>query len=92
MGLNLQYDDELHLNIGAHFWCEWFPCDQEAVVDEYRDAVEGFLDGRYRVVDYFKGHKCYKSELQGTENGRWQSVATSRHLGGWSLPWARSAS
>ena len=68
--LNLQNEDELHLNIGPHFWCEWFSCERAEVVADYVDSVAGFLAGRYRVVDFYRGRGCYKSQLQAMDGGR----------------------
>jgi hypothetical protein len=39
--LNHQNADELHLNVGEHFWVEWFPCGD--------DEVFASTVGRYEV-------------------------------------------
>jgi hypothetical protein len=87
--LNLQNEDELHLCIGPHFWCEWFPCKRAEVVEEYFDAVSGFIAGRHRVVDFYRGDGCSKSLLQRADNGAWKTLASSSHLGGGGWPWSR---
>jgi hypothetical protein len=87
--LNLQDEDELHLGIGLHFWCEWFPCARAEVVADYFDAVAGFLYGRYRVVDFYRGPGCYKSQLQGTDGARMEVIANSIHLGAGGWHWMK---
>ena len=87
--LNLQNEDELHLCIGPHFWCEWFPCNRAEVAEEYFDAVSGFIAGRHSVVDFYRGDRCSKSLLQRADEGAWKTVASSRHLGGGGWPWSR---
>jgi hypothetical protein len=75
VGLGLQNQDELHLYIG-HLWMEWFPCTNRDRVEEYLDAVTGFLSGRYRVLEHYRRTKCYKAQLQKPENGKWRTIAT----------------
>lgn len=87
--LNLQGEDELHLNISPHFWYEWFPCERAEVLADYFDAVAGFLSGRYRVVDFYRGRGCYKSQLQLVEEGRIKVIANSIHLGAGGWPWTK---
>lgn len=87
--LNLQNEDELHLNISPHFWCEWFSCERAEVVEDYHDAVAGFLSGRYRVVDFYRGQGCYKSQLQAMDGDRWKATARSIHLGAGGWPWQK---
>ena len=36
---NLQNADELHFNIGDHFWMEWFPCGDEEMFELYCRAL-----------------------------------------------------
>jgi hypothetical protein len=84
--LNLQNEDELHLNIGKYFWCEWFSCEKECVVQDYLDSVIGFIEGTYRVVDYFSGSTCYKSVLEKKEKDLWQPYASSIHVHGYVWP------
>ena len=75
INLNLQ-GDELHLSV-ASFWCEWIPCTDAKVVANYKKAVIGYIRGDYRILEYSKGKRVYKSKLQAYENGKWSTVATS---------------
>lgn len=82
--LNLQNKDELHLSV-ENFWLEWFPCTEPSRVDHYIDAVSGFISGKYRVLEHYRGKRCIKAELQApSEDGGWATVGTSIHIG---LPW-----
>jgi len=80
VNLNLQNRDELHFSVG-NFWLEWFPCTELSKVEAYIDAVSGFLAGRYRVLEYYRGNKCVKAELQApSPGGGWETKGTSVHL------------
>ena len=74
VNLNLQNRDELHFSVG-NFWLAWFPCTDEAITEAYVDAVSGFLAGRYRVLEHYRGGKCVKAELQAPgAAGDWQTI------------------
>lgn len=90
VNLNLQNRDELHFSV-EKFWLEWFPCTDHSTVEAYIDAVLGFLSGRYRILEHYRGKKCTKAELQmPLESGDWKTIGTTHH---WvlSLSWQRSA-
>ena len=87
--LNLQNEDELHLCIGGHFWCEWFPCTRAEVAEDYFDVISGFITARYRILDFYRGEGCSKSLLQREDHGRWKTITSSRHLGGGGWPWSK---
>ena len=81
--VNLQ-GDELHLNVGEHFWLEWFPCTDQKVADAYVEAVKGILSGRLRILETYRGKKIVKSELQFPEKNMWVIKGTYAH--GFNLP------
>src|SRR6185437_2947131 len=54
--LSLQNNDELHFSV-ENFWLEWFPCTKREEVDVYIDAVSGFLSGKYRIFEHYRGKK-----------------------------------
>jgi hypothetical protein len=72
--LCLQDYDELGFRAG-HFYCEWFPCTRSTKVEKYLDAVTGFLVGKYRILEYYRGVKCYKAKLQKPEGDHWRTIA-----------------
>src|SRR5690606_27870352 len=82
VNLNLQNRDELHFSV-SHFWLEWFPCTTPDRVDEYIKAVTGFLSGDSRIVEYHRGEKCVKAELQSPVAAGWKTIGTSGSL--WSI-------
>ncbi len=80
VNLNLQNRDELHFVVG-NFWLEWFPCTDVTKVEAYIDAVSGFLEGRYRVLEHYRGNKCVKAELQAPQSkGEWKTIGTTYSL------------
>jgi hypothetical protein len=72
--LCLQNVDELGFGVGR-FYCDWFPCTKADRVERYLGAVCGFLSGKYRIVEYYRGTKCYKAKLQKPEGDRWRTIA-----------------
>lgn len=81
VNLNLQNRDELHFSV-ENFWLEWFPCTDPSKVETYIDAVSGFLSGRYRILERYRGKKCTKAELQTPlEGGVWKTIGTTYHWG-----------
>jgi hypothetical protein len=73
--LCLQNRDELGFSVGKHFYIEVFPCTKPDRVEKYLDAVTGFLSGRYRVLEYYRGSTCYRAQLQKPEGDRWRTIA-----------------
>lgn len=73
--LALQNYDELHFSVG-NFWLSWFPCTVPDVVHDYVDAVTGFLSGRYRILEQYRGQRCFKAELQVPEQDDWRTIGT----------------
>ena len=73
--LCLQNRDELGFSAG-HFYIEVFPCTKSVRVEKYLDAVTGFLSGRYRILEHYRGTRCYKAKLQRPEGDRWRTIAT----------------
>jgi hypothetical protein len=73
--LCLQNGDELGFS-ASHFYSEWFPCTKSDRVEKYLDAVTGFLSGKYRIVEHYRGMKCYRAQLQKPEGDRWRTIAS----------------
>jgi len=76
--LNLQ-DDELYLGASG-FGFEWFPCNYDAHLDEYIDAVTGLIAGHYRIKETLLGKKVIKSRLQVPDGGGWKTIASCSDL------------
>lgn len=79
--LGLQSNDELSFGVGS-FQVEWFPCTDPARVKEFVEAVAGYLSGNYRILEYRRGAKCVKAQLQAPEGTTWKTLGT------WSNLWA----
>ncbi len=77
--LSLQDADELIFSAG-NFYCEWFPCSDTRVVDEFISAVSGFLSGTFRIVEHHQWGRFVKAELQRPNGNQWDTIASSRKL------------
>ena len=85
--LNLQNIDELHLVAGG-FWLSWFPCTDPAVVDRYVDSVVHLVRGTYRVLEYRRGARVVRADLQIPDGaGGWRRIG--RHDSFSLFPWPR---
>jgi len=84
--LCLQNQDELGLGVGR-FYCEWFPCTKAEKAERYLDAVTGFLSGKYRIVEHYRGKTCYRAKLQKPEGDRWRTIANWATI--WIPLWSR---
>ncbi|MBM4152178.1 MAG: hypothetical protein FJ220_01470 [Kiritimatiellaceae bacterium] len=80
--LNLQNIDELHFSVG-HFWLEWFPCTEPKMVENYVEAVCGYLSGTYRIVEHFRGQTCIRAELQQPTEDGWKTIGTWKTVLAW---------
>jgi hypothetical protein len=85
VSLNLQNVDELHFSVGS-FWLAWFPSTDSANVDSYIETVTGFISGRLRVFEHYRGRRCIKAERQAPANGGWNTIGTTTRLS-LSIPW-----
>jgi hypothetical protein len=88
INVTLQNRDELHFSVG-HFWLEWFPCSNEERASAFIDAVSGFLAGRHRILEHYRGRRCVMAELQKEEPGeQWATFGTCSRLS-LPLPWRK---
>ena len=71
--LGLQNNDELSFGVRS-FQLEWFPCTDKTNQDSFVEAVKGFLSGNYRILEHWKGNKCYKAELQKPIDHGWKTI------------------
>jgi hypothetical protein len=71
--------DELLLAVGDFdFVSSWFPLSDAAVVDLYREAVEGFLSGRHRILQYRRWGHAVKADLQRSDVAGWKTIGRFR--------------
>ena len=71
--LGLSNIDELHFGVGR-FWSSYFPCAELRVVKTYFDAVTGFIDGKYRVREHYRGQSCIGADLQRPAQAGWSTL------------------
>ena len=83
--LNLQNADELHFRVGS-FWLEWFPCSDAAKVEAFVSAVVGFISGRLRVLEHYRGEQCVRAELQEPNARGWKTIGVWSKLA-FPIPW-----
>jgi hypothetical protein len=81
--------DELQMGAGNLFWLEWFPSDDEDVVMTYRDAVVGLLEGRYRIMEHYRGGYPINAKLQRPNGEKWETLGVWCTVWG-ALAWGRS--
>ena len=72
--LCLQNQDELGFGVGS-FYCDWFPCTKPEKAEKYLNAVTGFLSGKYRILEHYRGKTCYRAKLQKPEGDSWHTIA-----------------
>jgi hypothetical protein len=77
-------NDEVHFGV-ANFWIEYFPCTDPEQGERFVDAVSGFIDGRYRIIEHYRGERCVRADLQRPQGDGWETLATWGRLH-WPLP------
>ena len=88
VSLYLANNDELNMVVD-HFWLEWFPCTDPTKVEAYIEAVSGYLSGRYRILEHYRGKKCVKAELQAPNATGWETISTSSTIR-IPIPWKKT--
>jgi len=88
VSLYLANNDELNMVVD-HFWLEWFPCTDPTKVKAYIEAVSGYLSGRYRILEHYRGKKCVKAELQAPSATGWETISTSSTIR-LPIPWKKT--
>ena len=52
--------------------------------------VAGYISGKYRIYEHYRGKRCVKSELQMPENGTWETIGTGNSSPGFPVPWRKT--
>jgi hypothetical protein len=89
VSINLQNQDELHLNAGEVLWVSWFPCGNQAVFEGFVAAVVGVLSGEYRIVEFFVLGQPLGAKLEQPIESGWKAVTGCSNLFSF-VPWPRS--
>jgi hypothetical protein len=86
INLNLQNDDELHIST-AYIWCQLFSAESQELVDMFYENVLGIINGEYRILQFVKNDKVYKSFLQKPNGEEWETIY--RGYERFKMPWTK---
>ncbi len=84
--LNLQNEDELHIST-SYIWCRLFPADSPELAETFISAVKGLITGNYRILQFIRKGKVYKSFLQQQRNNDW--ITIYKQINKFVFPWTR---
>jgi hypothetical protein len=84
-----QKDGGLRFTV-ENFQLRAFPSSDPAKVRDFTDDVSGFLSGKYRIIEHYRGKVCIKSELQTPTADNWETIHTLSKIFGFVLPWKKS--
>ena len=84
INLNLQNGDELHISTD-HIWCQLFSAESQELVDFFYYSVLAIIKGEYRILQFVKNDKVYKSFLQKPNGENWETIY--REFVRFRLPW-----
>ncbi|SHH06935.1 hypothetical protein SAMN05443549_1155 [Flavobacterium fluvii] len=73
INLNLQNEDELNISTD-YIWCQFFSADSEELVNKFYESVIGLINGEYRILQFVKNDKVYKSFLQKPNGNNWETI------------------
>lgn len=68
-------DDVFRITV-SHSLLEWTPCDDGVVQEAFFRAVCGLLSGRVRILEYSRGTRAVRAELQEPDGWGWKTVET----------------
>lgn len=86
INLNLQNEDELHISTD-YIWCQLFSAESQELVDFFYESVLGIIKGEYRILQFVKNDKVYKSFLQKPNGEKWETIY--RGYERFRLPWTK---
>lgn len=86
INLNLQNDDELHIST-SYIWCQLFSAESQKLVDFFYECVLGIIKGEYRILQFVKKDKIYKSILQKPNGEKWETIY--REYERFMFPWTK---
>lgn len=75
INLNLQNEDELHISTD-YIWCQFFSADSEELVEKFYESAIGLINGEYRILQFVKDDKVYKTFLQKPKEDDWETIYT----------------
>jgi hypothetical protein len=87
--LGFQNVDELNFVVQGNFSTDRFPITDPSVVEQFVNEVCGFLSGKYRVVEFYRGEKCVSGRLEAPSEGGWKPVSSWARLH-FPVPWKKT--
>ena len=73
INLNLQNDDELHISTD-YISCQLFSAESQELVDFFCENVRGIIKVEYRILQFVRNDKVYKSFLQKPNGEKWETI------------------
>ena len=86
INLNLQNEDELHISTD-YIWCQFFSADSEDLVNKFYESVIGIINGEYRILQFVRNDKVYKTFLQKPNGNNWETVYSGYER--MRMPWTK---
>jgi hypothetical protein len=84
--LNLQNEDELHISTD-YIWCQFFSAESEELVNIFYESVIGLINGEYRILQFVRNNKVYKTFLQKPNGNNWKTIYSGNER--IRMPWTR---
>ena len=86
INLSLQNEDELHISTD-YIWCQFFSVDSEDLVNKFYESVIGIINGEYRILQFVRNDKVYKTFLQKPNGNNWETVYSGYER--MRMPWTK---
>ncbi|MBY0224604.1 MAG: hypothetical protein K2Q28_02220 [Hyphomicrobium sp.] len=86
--LSFSNNDEMHFSL-ENFRISFFPCTDSIEGEKFVDAVSGFIDGTYQIIEHYRGSRCVRADLQKPNGDEWETIASSSRLH-WPLPYRKT--
>ena len=87
INLNLQNEDELHISTDF-ISCQLFSAESQELVDFFFECVVGIIKGEYRILQFVKKEKVYKSFLQKPNGEKWETIYKGYER--FKMPWTKT--
>jgi hypothetical protein len=86
--LSFSNEDEMHFSVGE-FHVSYFPISPPGPGEEFVDAVSGFIDGTYQIIEHYRGSRCVRADLQKPNGDAWETMASWGRLH-WPIPYSKT--
>ncbi len=86
--LSFSNDDEMHFSVDE-FHVSFFPITHPGPGENFVDAVSGFIDGTYQIVEHYRGSRCVRADLQKPIGDAWEIIASWSRLH-WPFPYRKT--